>query len=199
MKLLIATTNHGKMAELTDLLKGLAFEIVTPADLDLNLNVEETGDSYDANAILKAESFSHQSGILTIADDTGLEVDGLDGKPGIHSARYVDGPGATDAARRAKLLRELNIFPRPWTAHFHCSVAVAGPGLQTRVFEGNAFGQIMPEERGEFGFGYDCLMVLDGVGKTLAEMQMEEKNRYSHRAAAVKTAMPYIISLIDEH
>jgi len=195
MKLLIATTNRGKLAELSDLLKGLPFEIVTPADLGLNIDVEETGDSYAANAILKAESFSLQSGLLTIADDTGLEVDALAGRPGIHSARYVDGPEATDAARRAKLLRELNNFPRPWTAHFHCSVAVAGPGLQPRVFEGNAFGQIMPEERGEFGFGYDCLMILDGVGKTLAEMQMDEKNRYSHRAAAVKAALPYLRTL----
>jgi XTP/dITP diphosphohydrolase len=195
MKLLIATTNRGKMAELSDLLKGLPFEIVTPADLGLSVDVEETGESYDANAILKGECFGHHSGLLTIADDTGLEVDALDGRPGIHSARYVDGPGATDAARRAKLLRELNDFPRPWTAHFHCSVAVTGPGLQTRVFEGNAFGQIMPEERGEFGFGYDCLMVLEGVGKTLAEMQMEEKNRYSHRAAAVKAALPYLRTL----
>lgn len=198
MKLLIATTNHGKMAELTDLLNGLVFEIVTPANLGLNVDVEETGESYAANAILKAESFSHLSGLLTIADDTGLEVDALGGRPGIHSARYVDGPGATDAARRAKLIRELATFSRPWTAHFHCSVAVASPGLQTRAFEGNAFGQIMPEERGEFGFGYDCLMVLDGVGKTLAEMQMEEKNQHSHRAAAVKAALPYLSTLLNE-
>jgi len=117
MKLLIATTNRGKLAELSDLLKGLPFEIVTPADLGLSIDVEETGDSYAANAILKAESFSLQSGLLTIADDTGLEVDALAGRPGIQSARYVDGPEATDAARRAKLLRELNNFPRPWTSH----------------------------------------------------------------------------------
>jgi XTP/dITP diphosphohydrolase len=195
MKLLVATTNTGKLSELIDLLKELKVEIVTPSDLCLKIDVEETGDSYAANASLKAETFSNASGLLTLADDTGLEVDALDGRPGIHSARYVDTPGATDADRRAKLLRELAAFPQPWTAHFHCSVAVACPGLSTRIFEGNAYGLIQIEERGQFGFGYDCLMVLDGAGRTLAEMQMEEKNLFSHRAKAVKEAIPYIKSL----
>jgi XTP/dITP diphosphohydrolase len=196
MKLLVATTNTGKLAELIDLLKELSAEIVTPADLGLDIQVDETGDSYNANAILKAETFSAASRLVTIADDTGLEVDALGGRPGLHSARYVDEPGATDADRRAKLLRELAASPQPWTAHFHCSVAVEGPGLETRVFEGNAYGYIQPEERGQFGFGYDCLMVLDGAGKTLAEMQMEDKNQYSHRAKAVKAAIPYLRELV---
>lgn len=195
MKLLIATTNRGKLSELTDLLKGTPFEIVTPKDIGLDLDVEETGGTYDANAILKAEAFCGYSGLITLADDTGLEVDALDGRPGVHSARYVDMPGAGDADRRAKLLRELASFPRPWTAHFHCSVAVACADRPTKVFEGNVCGQIVPEERGAFGFGYDCLMVLDGTRKTLAEMQMAEKNRYSHRSIAVKAALPYLIEL----
>ena len=198
MKLLIATTNAGKLTELMDLLNDLPFELVIPSDLGLEIQVDETGDSYNTNAVLKAETFSTASGLFTIADDTGLEVDALGGRPGLHSARYVDEPGATDADRRKKLLYELNDFLRPWKAHFHCAVAVAGPGMKTRVFEGNAFGQVVPEERGEFGFGYDCLMVLDGVGKTLAEMTMEEKNRYSHRAMAIKAAIPYIKTLIGE-
>ncbi len=195
MKLLIATTNAGKLAELTDLLKELNVEIITPADLGLKIEVNETGDTYDVNAALKAESFASVSGLITIADDTGLEVDALDGRPGLHSARYVDAPGATDAARRAKLLHELDAFPQPWTAHFHCSVAVAGPGLATQIFEGNAYGRIQTEERGQFGFGYDCLMVLDGAGKTLAEMQMDEKNLFSHRAKAVRAAIPWVVEL----
>ncbi len=195
MKILVATTNKGKQTELTALLANLPFEIVTPADLKLDIEVEETGETYNENAILKAETLSRASGLITLADDTGLEVDALDGKPGLHSARYVAGPGASDVARRAKLLGELASKPRPWTAHFHCSVAVAAPRSETRVFEGNAYGQIQTEERGEFGFGYDCLMVLDGVGRTLAEMQMDEKNRYSHRALAVKAAIPYLIEL----
>jgi len=195
MKLLIATTNQGKRAELVALLSGLTFEIVTPADLNLLMDIDETGDTYEKNAILKAETYCHASGLTTLADDTGLEVDALDGRPGLHSARYVDGPEASDAARRAKLLGELASKPRPWTAHFHCSVAVAHPGVETKVFEGNVYGEIQTEERGEFGFGYDCLMVLDGAGKTLAEMQMDEKNRYSHRALAVQAAIPYLIEL----
>lgn len=195
MKLLIATTNPGKRAELVDLLKNLSFEIITPADLDIEMEVEENGDSYNANARLKAEAFCRASGLITLADDTGLEVDALEGRPGLHSARYVAGPGASDADRRAKLLQELSGKPRPWAAHFHCSVAIAHPNLETRLFEGDAYGQIITEERGDFGFGYDCLMVLNGVGKTLAEMQMAEKNRYSHRSIAVKAALPYLIEL----
>jgi XTP/dITP diphosphohydrolase len=195
MKLLIATTNKGKLAELKDLLNDSTFEIITPTDLGLNIEVDENGNTYDANAVLKAEAFCAESGLITLADDTGLEVDALDGRPGIHSARYVDTPGAGDADRRAKLLRELASFPHPWTAHFHCSVAVACPGAETRVFEGDAFGEIVPEERGKYGFGYDCLMVLDSAGKTLAEMQMAEKNRYSHRSKAVKAALPYLREL----
>lgn len=198
MKLLIATTNKGKLAELRDLLDAPAFEIITPNDLGLTIEVDENGNSYNANAALKAEAFCTVSGLVTLADDTGLEVDALDGRPGIHSARYVDTPGAGDAERRAKLLRELAPFPQPWTAHFHCSVAVARPGGETCIFEGDAFGAIFPEERGKFGFGYDCLMVLDSAGKTLAEMQMEEKNRYSHRSKAVRKALPYLMELVKE-
>lgn len=195
MRLLIATTNRGKRDELSALLKGLPFAIVTPADLDMNLEVDETGTSYDENAIIKAELFCKVSGLVTLADDTGLEVDALDGRPGLHSARYVEALNATDADRRAKLLRELAPKPHPWKAHFHCSVAVAHPTLDTKVFEGNAHGQIVAKERGEFGFGYDSLMVLDGVGKTLAEMQMDEKNLYSHRSVAVRAAIPYLMEI----
>jgi XTP/dITP diphosphohydrolase len=195
MKLLIATTNQGKRDELAALLYGLPFNIVTPADLDINMEVDETGTSYNENAIIKAEAFCKISGLTTLADDTGLEVDALDGRPGLHSARYVEALNATDADRRAKLLQELALKPHPWKAHFHCSVAVAHPALDTIVFEGNAYGQIVAEERGEFGFGYDSLMVLNGVGKTLAEMRMGEKNLYSHRSAAVKAAIPYLLKI----
>ena len=112
MKLLIATTNAGKLTELMDLLNDLPFELVIPSDLGLEIQVDETGDSYNTNAVLKAETFSTASGLFTIADDTGLEVDALGGRPGLHSARYVDEPGATDADRRKKLLYELNDFLR---------------------------------------------------------------------------------------
>ena len=194
MQLLIATTNKGKCVELRDLLKETPFEIVTPRDLGIEMDVDENGDTYTANAGLKAEAFFKASGVITLADDTGLEVDALGGRPGIHSARYVDKPGATDADRRAKLLQELHGLPRPWTAHFHCTVAVAAPGEAIRYFDGNIYGEIEEVESGEFGFGYDRLFQIPEMGKTLAACNMSEKNAISHRALAVKAALPYLLS-----
>jgi XTP/dITP diphosphohydrolase len=197
MKLLIATTNKGKCTELRDLLKEIPFEIITPRDLGITLEVEENGDTYDINACLKAQAFHDASGFITLADDTGLEVDALGGRPGVRSARYVEGPGATDADRRAKLLRELKDRPRPWTAHFHCTVAVAAPGTGIQLFGGDVYGEIVTEESGEFGFGYDRLFQIPKMGKTLAACTMEEKNLISHRALAVKAAIPYLLSLLE--
>lgn len=194
MKLLIATTNKGKCVELRDLLKQTPFEIVTPRDLGISLEVDENGDTYAANASLKATAFLKASGLITLADDTGLEVDALGGRPGVHSARYVEKPGATDAERRAKLLSELKGFKHPWTAHFHCTVAIAAPGKEIRLFDGNVFGEIVPEESGDFGFGYDRLFQIPAMGKTLAACTMEEKNLISHRALAVKASLPYLLS-----
>ena len=195
MSLLIATTNAGKCVELKDLLKGLPYDVVTPSDLGINLDVKEDGGSYAVNAGLKARAFFDACGLITLADDTGLEVDALGGRPGIYSARYVDRPGATDADRRAKLLSELKDLPRPWSAHFHCSVAVAAPGHDLRFFDGDVYGEIVPEESGEFGFGYDRLFYIAQMGKTLAACNMIEKNAVSHRALAVKAALPYLLSL----
>jgi len=195
MRLLIATSNAGKRTELLDLLKGLPFEIVTPRDVGLSLDVEENGSTYAENAALKAQAFYAASGLLSLADDTGLEVDVLGGRPGVYSARYVATPGASDADRRAKLLRELADFPRPWTAHFHCIVAVAAPEADIRLFEGNVYGEIVPQESGEFGFGYDRLFYIAAMGKTLAACDKNEKNGISHRALAVKQALPYLKSL----
>lgn len=195
MKLLIATTNSGKLNEITAFLKGYPFEIFSLNDFGLNFEVEENGGTYDENAVIKAEAYCRASGIVTLADDTGLEVDQLDGRPGIFSARYVDKPDASDADRRAKLLQELAEFPHPWTGHFHCSVAVAAPNRDSQVFDGNVYGELITEERGKFGFGYDCLMVINGSRKTLAEMLVDEKNKFSHRAKAVQKAIPYLLSL----
>jgi XTP/dITP diphosphohydrolase len=197
MKLLIATTNKGKCAELRDLLTATPFEIITPRDLGISLEVEENGDTYDINACLKAQAFRDASGFITLADDTGLEVDALGGRPGVRSARYVEGPSATDADRRAKLLRELKDRPQPWTAHFHCTVAVAAPGTGIQLFGGDVYGEIVTEESGEFGFGYDRLFQIPEMGKTLAACTMEEKNLISHRALAVKAAIPYLLSLLE--
>jgi len=196
MQILIATNNAGKTSEILDLLKELPAEIVTPRDLGITLDVDENGQTYAENASLKARAFFKASGLITLSDDTGLEVDALNGRPGVHSARYVDASGATDADRRAKLLRELKAFPRPWGAHFHCTVAVVAANTEPRLFDGDLFGEIIPEESGEYGFGYDRLCYVPEMGKTLAACVMEEKNRISHRAKAVKRALPYLRSLI---
>jgi XTP/dITP diphosphohydrolase len=197
MQILIATNNAGKTSELLALLKGLPAEIVTPRDLGIDLDVDESGTTCAENASLKAQAFAKASALITLSDDTGLEVDALNGRPGVYSARYVNKPDATDADRRAKLLHELKEFPRPWEAHFHCTVAVVAPDTSLRLFDGAVYGEIVPEESGEHGFGYDRLFYIAEMGKTLAACVMEEKNQISHRAKAVKQALPYLRSLIQ--
>ncbi len=191
-KLLIATNNKGKVKELQDLLKNSDFEIVTPADINLDLEVEEDGTTYAENATKKAEAFAQASGLISLADDSGLEVDALDGAPGLYSARYHPKPGATDSDRRAYMLENLKDKQRPWTAHFHATIAIAVPDKNIHVAEGNCYGEIIPEERGTGGFGYDPIFLLTELNKTMAELEMEEKNRLSHRAKAVLNAIPIL-------
>ena len=192
IKLLIATNNKGKVKELQDLLKDTGFKLVTPADLGLNLDVEEDGRTYNENASKKALAFAQASGLISLADDSGLEVDALDGAPGLHSARYHPKPGANDADRRAYMLENLQDKLRPWTAHFHATIAIAIPGKDVQIVEGNCYGEIIPEERGTNGFGYDPIFLFPELGKTMAELEMEEKNRLSHRAKAVMNAIPVL-------
>jgi len=192
-KLLIATTNRGKREELTDLLSGLGLVLVFPDQLGISLEVEETGSTYAENALLKAHAFFSQTGIPTLADDTGLEVDALDGNPGLHSARYIPGVGVSDAERRCKLVEDLSNEPRPWTAHFHCTVAVVHSAGRRCIGDGDIFGEILPEEHGEGGFGYDRLFYIPEYKKTMAELTLEEKNACSHRARAVKAAIPCLL------
>jgi XTP/dITP diphosphohydrolase len=193
-KLLIATNNKGKVKELQDLLKDTGLELVTPAEINLDLEVEEDGATYAENAAKKARAFAHASGLISLADDSGLEVDALDGAPGLYSARYHPKPGANDADRRAYLLENLAGKPRPWTAHFHATIAIAVPVLEqvVQVVEGNCYGEIIPEERGTGGFGYDPIFLLSELNQTTAELEMDEKNRLSHRAKAVMNAIPIL-------
>ena len=191
-KLLIATNNKGKVKELQDLLKGTGLELVTPADINLNLEVEEDGTTYAENAAKKAIAFAHASGLISLADDSGLEVDALDGAPGLYSARYHPKPGANDADRRAYMVENLKDKPRPWTAHFHATIAIAVPEQDVHIVEGNCYGEIIPEERGTGGFGYDPIFLFPELSKTMAELEMEEKNRLSHRAKAVMNAIPVL-------
>ena len=191
-QLLIATNNKGKVKELQDLLKDTGIELVTPAQINLDLEVVEDGQTYAENATKKAVAFAQASGLASLADDSGLEVDALGGAPGLYSARFGSPDGhsvkLSDAERRAFLVRNLQDKPRPWTARFHATIAVATPTGETHLAEGFCEGEIIPEERGTGGFGYDPIFLLTGWGKTMAELSMEEKNRLSHRAKAVMNA-----------
>jgi XTP/dITP diphosphohydrolase len=191
-RLLIATNNKGKVKELLDLLKDTGFELVMPADINLNLDVEEDGATYAENAAKKAISFARASGLISLADDSGLEVGALEGAPGLYSARYHPKPGANDADRRAYMIENLRDKPHPWTAHFHATIAIAIPEKDVHIVEGNCYGEIIAEERGSDGFGYDPIFLLPELNKTMAELKMAEKNRLSHRAKAVMNAIPFL-------
>jgi XTP/dITP diphosphohydrolase len=195
-KLLIATGNRGKVKEIRSLLEGLDVELLTPKDIDLEIEVHEDGQTYAENAGKKALAYSKASGLLSLADDSGLEVDVLDGAPGLHSARYSPLPGATDADRRAYMLKNLAGKPRPWTAHFHATIAIGSPDGQVLFANGNCYGEIIPDERGENGFGYDPIFFIPKTKHTMAELSMDEKNRLSHRALAVKNALPILQKLL---
>lgn len=195
-KLLLATTNAGKQRELRSLLQGCPIQLVVPSDLGISLEVPETGLTYDENASIKAQAFLKASGIAVVSDDTGLEVDALNGAPGLHSARYSNLPGATDADRRLKLLNALWGKPKPWTARFCCTVAVAVPGREIQLFKGSVEGEIINQESGDHGFGYDRIFWIPEAKKTMADLTLDEKNYFSHRAAAIKKAIPYILNAL---
>jgi len=198
-KLLLATGNQGKIIELEALLADLAIELLVPQDIGLDISVDEVGVTYAQNAGRKAAAFARASGLLALADDSGLEVDLLDGQPGVRSARFDPQPGATDADRREYLLERLKGRPRPWTARFRCVVAIGTPAGELFFSEGVCPGEIIPEERGEFGFGYDRLFLLPEHGLTMAELAMEQKNRLSHRARAVLAARPILLNLLSRY
>ena len=194
LKLCLGTTNRGKQRELVELLGDWTGEIVFPQDLGLTLDVEETGQTFAENATQKALAYARAAGMPALADDSGLEVDALDGAPGIYSARYA-GPGASDEERYRKLLAALaGTPPEARTARFRCAVAVAQPGGQVVVAEGKCEGVIAFAPRGENGFGYDPVFYMPSLDQTMAELSAETKNRISHRARAIQAARP----LLDE-
>jgi XTP/dITP diphosphohydrolase len=194
-KLLLATNNKGKVAEIKALLGGLDLTLLTPDDLGLSLEVTEDGLTYAENASKKATAFSHASRLVALGDDSGLEVDVLDGQPGLHSHRFSPNPNATDADRRSHLLEKLEGKRRPWTAHFHATVAVVLPSGRVHITSGRCDGEIIPEERGSNGFGYDPIFFIPRIGHTMAELEMDEKNRLSHRALAIRNAIPILIEI----
>jgi len=179
-RLVIATGNAGKLREYRELLAATRFELVA-----FDSGVEEVGETYAENARLKAETARERSGLPSLGDDSGVEVEALGGFPGLRSARL----GPTQQERTAELLRRLEDKPRPWNARFVCVLALAAPGYETQFFEGECRGEIVPEWRGEAGFGYDPIFLVPGTGKTFGEMPPEEKRLYSHRARAVRALL----------
>jgi XTP/dITP diphosphohydrolase len=195
-KLLLATENPGKIREIKSLLQRVNVDLVIPGDLGLDLHVEESGQTYAENASRKALVYASASGLLTLADDSGLEVDALNGVPGLFSARYSPKTGATDKDRRDYLLKQLQGFSRPWPARFHCTVAIAAPEGVIHIADGVCPGEIIPEERGESGFGYDPIFLVKNMERTMAELSLAEKNHISHRGRAIKATLPILLSYL---
>lgn len=196
-KLLLATNNLGKVEEMRAILTPLGLQLLTPAEIGLDLNVSEDGSTYAENATLKAVAFAKASGLTSLADDSGLEVDALDGQPGVHSHRLAPWPEATDADRRNYLLQLLQGKVRPWLAHFHATVALARPDGAVRLASGECPGEIIPDERGTNGFGYDPIFLIPVLGRSMAELDMHEKNRFSHRANALRNAEAFIFEFLE--
>jgi len=186
----MATANAGKLREMRSLLELPGLELVSLADLRILQTVDE-GSDYAENARRKAVTFAASARMWTIADDSGLEVDALAGAPGPHSARLA-GPRASDAERRTTLLDLLGPHPRPWTARFLCTMALASPAGSVDLAVGRCEGEIVPQERGAGGFGYDPIFRIDGGERTMAELTEPEKNLISHRARAVQSLLPIL-------
>jgi XTP/dITP diphosphohydrolase len=187
-ELLLATNNKGKVVEFQDLLKNIPFELVTPAQLGLKLEVEESGRTYEENARIKALAFAEASGLLTLADDSGLEVDALNGEPGIRSSRYA-GENARDGGKINYLLSKIKDVPlEKRTACFRCVICIASPDTKVEFCYGECRGIITLAPSGDQGFGYDPIFYFPEFKKTMAELPMDIKNNISHRARAAQQA-----------
>jgi XTP/dITP diphosphohydrolase len=193
-RLLLATTNKGKIREYRVLLSGIPYEILTPADCGITAEVKEDGETYEQNALLKATTMASLSCLLTLADDSGIEVEALGGEPGIKSARYA-GENKTDAERNSFLLAKLKAAPDiRRNAQFRCVIAIAEPNAKVEVFSGACQGFIADEPKGTHGHGYDPIFYVPQLKKTMAELTLEEKNRISHRARAAEKAKEWLIN-----
>ncbi len=191
--MLIATTNQGKVGEYKSLLNYIPFDLVSLTDEGIRTVVEETGTTFKENAGLKARAFAAESRLLTLADDSGIEVDALDGEPGVMSARYA-GVDATDAERVDYLLSKIKEVPEgKRTARFRCVIAIAEPNGETEYFTGECEGIVPFKPAGELGFGYDPVLYVPEFGKTIAELGPDVKNMISHRAKAAEKARKALI------
>lgn len=186
-EVLLATNNLHKVQELESILSDLSVKILTPAQLGLTLDVDETGSNYLENALLKAQAFHRASGLPCLADDSGLEVQALEGQPGLHSHRALTQAQGDFEPPCLYLPARLQDFPRPWRACFHSMAVFYLDDARVFHHEGLCHGQIIAEARGSGGFGFDPVFVLDeGDGRTMAELDAEEKNHLSHRAKAFR-------------
>jgi XTP/dITP diphosphohydrolase len=196
IRLVIATRNLGKVKEIVRILDGLPVEVVSLADYPSVPEVEETGSTFAENAAIKALHVAKHTGEIALADDSGLEVDALGGKPGVYSSRF-SGPGATDARNNKLLLEKLrDVLDEDRAARFRCAAALAISSGGVQLFDGTCEGQITREPRGKNGFGYDPLFYVPEYGKTMAELPPEIKNRISHRAKAMTAARSAIEELV---
>ncbi|MHB0876791.1 MAG: XTP/dITP diphosphatase [Anaerolineae bacterium] len=197
MRVLLASENQGKLEEFRQILGELGIEVVSPSEVGLRLDVVEDGATFAENAITKARAYAAASGLPVVADDSGLEVDALGGRPGVFSARYA-GEGANDAARRRKLLAEMAGVPDGQRqARFRCAVALVWQGA-VYTTEGTIEGVIIDEERGTGGFGYDPIFLVPELGRTLAELPAADKNAISHRGKAARAMAAVLAGLLAD-
>lgn len=189
---LIATRNQGKIKEIRDLVRELPVEFRSLADVDSAPDVIEDGETFEANALKKAREVADATGMVTLADDSGLCVDALGGRPGVQSARY-GGEGASDQEKCSRILLEMDQVPdERRSARFVCVLALVYPGGEERLFRGECAGRITREPRGDAGFGYDPVFFFEEAGCTFAEMDRQSKNAVSHRGRALEAFAGYL-------
>lgn len=184
-KIVIATKNKGKVNDFKAIFQPLGYEVVSMFDVAPNMEIEETGCTFEENAVLKAEALAKSLNMMVIADDSGLEIDALGGEPGVYSARYAG--DHDDEANIEKVLKKMEHVPNDKrTARFVCVLAIASPNFKTYTVKGTCEGLITKEKRGTNGFGYDPIFYVPNLGRTMAELSAEEKGTISHRGNAIR-------------
>ena len=197
-RLLIGTNNAHKVREMVRLLDGAGWDALVPRELGIALDVAEDGETFEANALIKARAFAESSGVPTLADDSGIEVDALGGRPGVHSARY-GGPGLSDEERTALLLDEMAAVPDGERGCRYVAVlALAWPGGDEETFSGTCEGELARAPAGGGGFGYDPVFYVPSAGRTVAQMDGAQKDAFSHRGQAARLARERLIAIAKE-
>ncbi|KJR44767.1 Nucleoside 5-triphosphatase RdgB (dHAPTP, dITP, XTP-specific) [Desulfosporosinus sp. I2] len=195
MKIILATQNQGKIKELQELLADETIDVLSLQDIEEWEDVEENGVTFADNAALKARAAVKKTGLIALADDSGLEVDALNNAPGVYSARFAGEP-KDDERNNDKLLQELESIPDgSRTARFRCALVVVTPEGEEFLTEGSVEGQILRQRRGQKGFGYDPLFYVPEYARTMAELTLTEKNKLSHRAQAFRKVIPILQAL----